>query len=122
MDDLTRLADEHLATALAAEHGRSAHLFLRDGPLRQSVIALAGGARLEEHESPPAASLQVLRGEVRLHSAKSELTLRAGQLAPVPRERHDLTAVSDAVVLLTSVTATGEPVVVTDTRRTPAAD
>ncbi|WP_097229603.1 cupin [Streptomyces zhaozhouensis] len=122
MDDLTRLADEHLAAALGAEHGRSAHLFLRDGPLRQSVIALAGGARLEEHEAPPAASLQVLRGEVRMHSAKSELTLRAGQLARVPRERHDLTAVSDAVVLLTSVTATGEPVVVTDTRRTPGAE
>ncbi|KAB8170981.1 cupin [Streptomyces sp. 3MP-14] len=117
MNDLTRLADEHLAQALRAEHGRSAHLFLRDGPLRQSVIALAGGARLEEHEAPPAASLQVLRGEVRMRCGEEDLALRAGQLARVPQERHDLTAVSDAVVLLTSVTATGEPVVVTDTRR-----
>ncbi len=121
MNDLTRLADEHLAQALRAEHGRSAHLFLRDGPLRQSVIALAGGARLEEHEAPPAASLQVLRGEVRVRWAGEDVALRAGQVAKVPQERHDLTAVSDAVVLLTSVTATPEPVVVTDTRRTPGA-
>ncbi|UED84136.1 cupin [Streptomyces profundus] len=117
MDDLTRLADEHLAQALTADHGRSAHLFLRDGPLRQSVIALAGGARLDEHEAPPAASVQVLRGEVVISWGADEVTLRAGQLARVPRERHDLTAVSDAVVLLTSVTANPEPVVVYDTRR-----
>lgn len=117
MDDLTELAERHLALAHAAEHGRSAHLFLRDGPLRQSVIALTAGAELEEHAAPPAASLQVLRGRVRLIAAEGDVELRSGQLMKIPQTRHGLRALDDSVVLLTSVTASPEPVVVYDTRR-----
>ena len=40
MADLTELARIHMEAALATEHGRSAELILRDGPLRQSIIAL----------------------------------------------------------------------------------
>ncbi|WP_059013490.1 cupin domain-containing protein [Streptomyces specialis] len=116
-DNLTALADEHLALARRAEHGRSAHLFLHDGPLRQSVIALTEGSELEEHNAPPAASLQVLRGQVRLRTDEGTVDLSAGQVMRVPQARHSLAALSDSVVLLTSVTATPEPVVVYDTRR-----
>ncbi|WP_326599164.1 cupin [Streptomyces sp. NBC_01803] len=116
-DNLTALADEHLALARHSDHGRSAHLFLRDGPLRQSVIALTEGAELEEHSAPPAASLQVLRGRVRLRTDAGAVELEAGQVMRVPQARHALGALLDSVVLLTSVTATPEPVVVYDTRR-----
>jgi quercetin dioxygenase-like cupin family protein len=117
MNDLSQLAEEHLALARRAEHGRSAHLFLHDGPLRQSVIALVAGAELEEHNAPPAASLHVLRGRVRLYSVAGDAELTAGQVVRVPQARHGLAALDDAVMVLTSVTATPEPVVVYDTRR-----
>ncbi|TDC69834.1 cupin domain-containing protein [Streptomyces hainanensis] len=117
MDDLSELAERYLALAQAADHGRSAHLFLRDGPLRQSVIALTAGSELEEHTAPPAASLQVLRGRVRLIARDGEVELRSGELMKIPQTRHGLRALDDSVVLLTSVTATPEPVVVYDTRR-----
>ncbi|MFP3989023.1 cupin [Streptomyces sp. E11-3] len=103
---LTAVVDEHLAAARTAEHGRSAHLLVHDGALRQSVIALTAGTVLDEHNTPLAASLQVLRGRVRLTSADGDgAELSAGQLCPVPRERNGLTALEDSAVLLTAVTA-----------------
>lgn len=122
MEDLTLLAEQHLAQARLAEHGRSAHLFLHDGPLRQSIIALRAGAELEEHNAPPAASLQVLHGRVRLTARKGgDAELMAGQVMNIPQGRHGLRALGDAVVLLTSVTATPEPLAVRDARREASA-
>lgn len=103
--DLQLLADEHLARAEGSAHGRSAHLLLSEPPLRQSVIALTAGHALDEHSRPVAATLQVLRGTVRLTAAAGDVTLVAGQLHPIPPDRHGLTAVTDAAVLLTAVTA-----------------
>ncbi|MGF1341889.1 MULTISPECIES: cupin [unclassified Streptomyces] len=103
MDDLNALADEHLTLARANPHGRSAHLLLRQAPLRQTVIALTSGSALDEHNAPPAASLLVLRGSVRLTAGSGDVELTAGTLHPVPRERHGVLALEDAVVLLTAV-------------------
>ncbi|MFD9030684.1 cupin [Streptomyces sp. NPDC059567] len=103
MHDLAALADEHLAAARTAAHGRSAHVVVHDGVLRQSVIALVSGTALDEHNAPPAASLQVLRGRVRLTAAGWSEELSAGALQMIPKERHGLTALEDAVVLLTAV-------------------
>lgn len=104
MDDLKALADQHLAQARTSEHGRSAHTFLHEGPLRQSVIALTAGSRLDEHTAPPAASLQVLDGRVTLTTESGDRELSAGQIHPIPQERHGLTALDDSVVMLTTVT------------------
>ncbi|MEU8764105.1 cupin [Streptomyces sp. NPDC048659] len=101
--DLGALVDEHLARARSAPHGRSAHLVLHDGVLRQSVIALTSGTSLDEHNAPPAASLQVLRGRVALTAAGRAEEVAAGGLQVIPKERHGLTALEDAVVLLTTV-------------------
>ncbi|GGR70806.1 hypothetical protein GCM10010252_06260 [Streptomyces aureoverticillatus] len=106
--DLTALAEEHLNQARVAAHGRSAHLIVHEGALRQSVIVLAGGSALDEHNTPPAASLQVLRGKVRLTTESGgDRVLAGGQLCAVPQERHGLLGLEDSVVLLTAVTATG---------------
>ncbi|MGW4892620.1 cupin [Kitasatospora sp. NPDC004240] len=104
MDDLEHLADEHTALAAASPHGRSAHLVLHDGVLRQTVIALTAGTVLDEHNAPTAASLQVLRGRVSVTIAGRREELTAGQLHPLPQERHGLLAHVDSVVLLTAVT------------------
>ncbi|MET9292502.1 cupin [Streptomyces sp. NPDC003077] len=106
MDDLTALTRQQLDDARASAHGRSAHLFLHEGPLRQTVIALIGGASLDEHNAPPAASLQVLHGHVRLTTPEGDRDLVTGHVIPIPQERNGLTALVDSAVLLTVVTAT----------------
>ena len=65
---LTALADEHIAKARDASSGRSAATVYggQEHDLRQTVIALAAGRSLGEHESPGEATLQVLSGQVRL--------------------------------------------------------
>ncbi|MCB5181815.1 cupin [Streptomyces antimicrobicus] len=103
MDDLNALAEEHLAAAREHPHGRSAHLVLHDQPLRQSLIALTVGTTLDEHLSPPAGSLLVLRGTVRLTAASGDVELGPGFLHALPPDPHALTALTDAVLLLTAV-------------------
>lgn len=107
MDDVTVLAAAHLALAREDPHGRSAYLFLRDGPLRQSVIALTSGSELNEHNTPPAASIHVLQGRVRLTEGAADQDIGAGQIQRIPPVRHGVLALEDSVFLLTAVTATG---------------
>jgi quercetin dioxygenase-like cupin family protein len=100
---LTALADEHLAAAREAHSGRSA-LTLHGGrehPLRQTLLAMAAGQALSEHESPGEATLQVLQGTVTLTTPEETWRGSAGDFLAVPRDRHDLAAEEDAVVLLT---------------------
>lgn len=111
MADLSDLARIHLAAALADEHGRSAELILRDGPMRQSIIALRSGAELSEHNSPAAASIQVLSGRVRV-TGQEVAEIPAGRLDVLTHARHAVLALEDSVFLLTTVTgidSTGGP-------------
>lgn len=99
--DLRLLMEELLGQA-ATHHSHRAASTLVFGPLmRATAIALTAGAELAEHDSPPAASLHVLTGTVRLYSGADEWLLSAGQLVAIPSARHGLTAITDAVVLLT---------------------
>ncbi len=106
MPDLDALATTHLDLARADAHGRSAELVVHDGELRQTVIALTAGAELGEHASPPAASLQTLRGRVRVHvGTQVQQEVGAGELWTLTHERHSVLALEDSVVLLTTVTS-----------------
>ena len=104
MIDLNALATAHLAAAHGSPHGRSAELVLHDGVLRQSVIALTAGTELAEHNSPPAASLQVLVGHVRVTGVDGP-EAREGELVLLTHERHAVSAFEDSVFLLTTVTS-----------------
>ena len=99
--DLEQLADELLERARAESSGRAGRTLPHpvDG-LRQTVIALTGGASLDEHESPGSASLMVLRGRARLAAGADVIALGTHQLVPIPDRRHSLHAEEDAVVLL----------------------
>jgi quercetin dioxygenase-like cupin family protein len=102
---LSSLADEELTAAQAAASGRSARTIHggHDRSLRETVIALTSGAELSEHESPGEATLQVLRGRVRLVSGDDTWEGGVGGHVIIPDARHALAALEDAVVLLTVV-------------------
>ena len=104
---LTALAREQLELAKVATSGRSAHSVYggQGHRLRQTVIALAAGRRLDEHENPGEATLQVLIGRVRLAAGEMTWSGAAGHFMVVPDSRHSLEAEEDAVVLLTTVLA-----------------
>lgn len=111
MADLPTLVAAHLDAARRSEHGRSAELLLHDGVLRQTVIALAAGAELAEHNAPHAASIQVLTGQVHVTGVDAS-PLAEGHLALLTHARHAVTAVEDSAFLLTTVTSvppTGDP-------------
>lgn len=100
---LTALADEQLALARDATNGRSAHTVYggHQHRLRQTLLALTAGQSLDEHESPGEATLQVLRGRVRVRAGDDAWEGAAGDHVTLPRARHDLVAIDDAAVLLT---------------------
>lgn len=102
---LTAMARQHLATAQSASSGRSAHTVYggHEHRLRQTVVALAAGNDLDEHESPGEATLQVLQGRVKLTSADASWDGAPGDLLTIPASRHALHACEDSVVLLTVV-------------------
>ena len=106
---LTAVVDEQLAEARDASNGRASRTIHggHDQALRQTVIALLAGHALGEHESPGEATLQVLRGGVRLSSGEQSVEGRAGDLLVIPDARHDLAAIEDAGVLLTVVVDLG---------------
>jgi len=98
---LGALAPELLAEAHRHAARRAARTLVPGTSQRVTLIALAKGAELAEHDSPPAATLHVLTGTVRLHTHQDGWTLDSGHLTAVPPQRHGLTALTDAVVLLT---------------------
>jgi quercetin dioxygenase-like cupin family protein len=105
------LTRQHLEIARAASSGRSAERVYggRGHTLRQTVIALLGGRRLDEHENPGEATVHVLQGRVRLVAGEESWTVSAGDLVAVPGGRHSLEAEEDSVVLLTTaLTRSGE--------------
>jgi quercetin dioxygenase-like cupin family protein len=98
-------AAELLDTAREISAGRTA-LTLVGGPgteMTQTIIALAGGSRLDEHENPGESTVLVLSGEVELGAGESVWAGSEGDLLDVPNVRHHLLAKTDATVLLTSV-------------------
>jgi len=100
---LTALISQHLTIAREASSGRSAHTVYggHEHTLRQTLIALAAGRRLDEHENPGEATVHVLHGRVRLSSGDAAWEGSAGDLIIVPDARHALEALEDCAVLLT---------------------
>ena len=95
------LATELIGQARAHHSRRAARTVVSGTSQRVTLIALAEGAELAEHDAPPAATLHVLTGRVRLHTHNREWTLGDGHLAAIPPERHGLRALTDAAILLT---------------------
>jgi quercetin dioxygenase-like cupin family protein len=102
-ESLTVLVQRHLEAASTASSGRSAHTVYggHEHVLRQTLLALRGGSRLDEHQNPGEATLQVLHGRVLLIAGGTRWKGSPGDLITIPDARHSLEAVEDSAVLLT---------------------
>jgi quercetin dioxygenase-like cupin family protein len=100
---LNEQAQIHLEKARASSAGRSAHTVYGDHTheLRQTLIALASGESLADHESPGEATLQVLIGRVQITTSEETWEGGVSDLVPIPSERHGVKALEDAVFVLT---------------------
>ena len=103
---LIHLGEEQLDKARSATSGRAAVTVHggREHDLRQTVIALAEGHSLGDHDAPGEATLQVLVGRVRITAGEDTWEGSAADHVVIPQHRHDLAALTDAVVLLTVAT------------------
>lgn len=102
------LTDRVLEEARRRPHGRHTDLIVRDGPLRQAVVALTAGTTLAEHNAPHAATIQVYTGRLRVTWDGGEQEFSAGQLGQLVKARHGVTADEDSVFVLTTVTGVGD--------------
>ena len=102
---LTAIAQDMLNKAREASSGRAAHNLHggREHKLQQTMIALAQGQDLKEHENPGEATIQVIIGQVELIAGDESITLHSFDHAVIPQQRHSLHAHEDSVVLLTLV-------------------
>lgn len=100
---LTAIARNALEAARAAPNGRSAQTIYggHEHVLRQTLIALTSGTRLDEHENPGEATIHVLRGRALLVTVDSSWEGADGALLVVPQARHAVEALEDTVILLT---------------------
>ena len=100
---LTATGREQLEVARRSSGGRGGETVYggHDHMLRQTVIALVGGQRLDEHDNPGEATVHVLQGRVRMLAGEHSWDGLPGDLLIVPELRHALEAVEDSVVLLT---------------------
>lgn len=104
--DLMAVTAKCLEQARANPEGRATHSVIHGPRQRAVLIGLTAGSGLGEHASPPAASFQVLVGEARLYVGNPEnpdqsWDVKAGQIVPIPPDRHAVSAITDTVVLLT---------------------
>ena len=100
---LTALVRQQLDLAARASSGRSASTVYggHEHVLRQTLIAMNAGQRLDEHENPGEATVQVLHGRVRLVAGETTWDGSPGDLLIVPQARHALEAVETSAILLT---------------------
>lgn len=102
---LDATAREQLDAARRSDARRAATTVVggHEHVMRQTVVALVGGAELAEHDSPGEASLYVISGRIELRANGDAWQGRAGDLLELPAARHSLHAVEDSAVLLTAV-------------------
>ena len=98
---LSELAESLIADLPNHKAGKTAKNIMSGTVMRAVVIALAEGADMSEHESPTAATLYAITGELTLSTRTDTWTIRPGELLQIPRQRHSIHAHRDSAFLLT---------------------
>lgn len=104
--DLHAAATDLLAEARGLASGRSARTLTPGGgvALKQTLLALTAGQRLQDHVAPGPTTLTGIIGDAVLRDAAGDVPLVAGHWAPCPAEPHSVVAETDTVLLITVVT------------------
>ena len=108
--NLTDLINEQLTLAGEGEtSGRSARTLHggKDNALRQTVVVMLAGHRMDEHVSPGEATMLLLAGSVRIHTADRQIDVGEGEFVVIPRDRHSVDALEDTAFLLTVIKPLG---------------
>lgn len=101
---LGALGEKLLAEARSVSNGRHA-VTIHGGhvnSLRQTLIGVAAGHELHEHENTSEVTLQMIRGRARVVAMADTLELVAGDYVVIPSEWDSFEAVEDTLVLLTA--------------------
>jgi quercetin dioxygenase-like cupin family protein len=101
--DLTTLGQDLLAQAADSGHGTASRAVVHGERMRAVLIAFTPGGRLDEHDAPPAATLQVLRGRAVLGAGDDRWELGAGGLVTIPQARHSLDVPEEETLVLLTV-------------------
>lgn len=100
--DLRRELDEVRRGEPYRARGHNAKTIAHYPDLRIVLIALAGGARLEKHQTIGRLSIQLLEGKVAMALDAERVELSAHQLLELaPNRAHDVEALEDSALLLT---------------------
>jgi quercetin dioxygenase-like cupin family protein len=82
--------------------GIYSHTLFKKHDLRIVLISLQNAAHMKEHHADGTLSIQVLKGEIRVHVQGKKCDLPTGSLFTLGHSiRHDVEAKSDAAFLLT---------------------
>ena len=104
-----RLDDEYdalRASAALARTGRSARTLIKDGPLRVTLIALAPGGGMAEHQADGPITVQPIQGKITFHVNDRVHDLRPGDLLMVRGGvRHSVASATGGMFLLTLAVA-----------------
>lgn len=100
--DLRRAAAELLEQARGLASRRSARTLTpgAGAQLKQSLLALISGQRLDDHPAPGPTTLQTVTGTVLVHHDGQTVELPEGSWEVCPAGPHALEATTDAVVLI----------------------
>jgi quercetin dioxygenase-like cupin family protein len=95
-----------LEKAKSASGGRAAKTLVKNGSLRVTLIAMRKGAVAKRHHVDGPATIQVLRGKLRIVTPRGPDDLATGTLYALgARTEHSHTAITDCIALLTIVEA-----------------
>ena len=99
---LTALARQQLKLAVGASSGRSSQTVYggHSRKLRQTVVALAAGNKLAEHDLSGESTVLVLSGKLELISGEKTWKGSTGDLLVIPDARHSVEALEDVSFLL----------------------
>jgi len=99
---LTAIARAELREASTSSNGRAARTVFggHEHTLRQTVIALAAGTELQEHENPGEATVLVMGGRIRISSNNEQWEGRDQDLLILPEGKTQITALEDSSILL----------------------
>lgn len=98
---LRELGGRLLEQARAAHSGRAGRTVIALPGLRTTLLALAAGQELAEHQAPGSATIACLAGRATLATGDREWRLREDEAVAIPEQRHRVHADTDTIVLLT---------------------